>query len=754
VAQDQRVEFLFAAQVSGNEQLQKLITSVDSLRKETEQLKSANTGLTSSTDAVIRNGVRYNNAIDAQSKSLRQARQGTQQLGMQINDFATSVSTGASPVQAFNQQIGQVGIAMSQMGGAAGKVGAFLAGPWGAALVIGTMAVSALWAMMNQAPEVNEKFAAALERSRDALFEYQITLAKTREEVLALYETKLAGLQFEFQRSATEAGKFGRKMQESQNVLDNWRTQPLLKVGKAMYVNSVSTGKYNEATTKTLEINTEMIRLQNTLAQMRKRHAKEDSAESAKALRAAESAASKLQAKGDAELNQANQIAEKIRDLALVYGATGKEAGTTAKKLDDFNDMVKKLGTLNGGPAILKELGGSIELVRKGIEDDGAKKALSDLNQEMDNLVKKDLSPFEQRVSSLMEKLSAAGGLDKLDPANKEKFKVSYTAAANVDFDTALESQRDLLNKALGVDDAFQMQVVSLEQIIERMVALGIPTDAMVAKLKEFQALNEDTKMAERNRELQDSFEAIGTAVSNSFKGMITGAMSFSSAMKGIISSVIDELIRLYVVQQIVGVVKNALGSIGLPVPTIPGKAIGGSVGKNTPYMVGEQGPELFIPGGSGTIIPNRNLSSSVENIIADVSKAMGEMFNFDRSQGDGENGISFNIPTPTMPSFDLTGKAIGGSVGKNTPYMVGEQGPELFIPGGSGTIIPNRNLSSSGGGSSFNITVDARGSNDPAAVRAQVQQGILEAAPAIIAAAESRTVAGLRRPRLGGVMQ
>lgn len=665
MAQDQRVEFLFAAQVSGQEQLQKLISSVDSLRKETEQLKGSNAGLASSTDAVIRNGKRYNNAMDAQSKALRNARMGTQQLGMQINDFATSVSTGASPVQAFNQQIGQVGIAMSMMGGVAGKVGAFLAGPWGAALVIGTMAVSALWNMMDQAPEVNEKFAASLERSRDALFEYQITLAKTREKVLELYETKLAGLQLEFQESATEVGKFGRKMQESQNVLDNWRTQPLVKVGVAMYQNATATSKYNDATEKTFDLNAKMIRVQDTLAKMRQLHAKEDSAASAKALRAAESAANKLQAKGEGELNQANKIAEKIRDLALVYGATSKEVGTTAKKLDDFNDMVKQLGTLNGGPAILKELGGSIELIRKGIEDDGAKKALSDLNQEMDNLLKKDSSPFEQRISSLMEKLSAAGGLDKLDPVNKEKFQVSVTSAANVDFDAAIEAQGDLLNSALGVDDAFQMQVASLEQIIERMTALGIPTDAMVAKLQKFKALNQDTKMAEKNKELKASFEAVGTAIVNSFKGMLTGAMSFKSAMKGIIGAVIDELFRLYVVKQIVGIVTSA---IGLPAPV--GKAIGGSVGKNRPYMVGEQGPELFIPGGSGTIIPNRNLSS-------------------------------------------------GG-----------------------------------GGGSPINISVDARGSNDPAAVRAQVQQGILEAAPAIIAAAESRTIAGLRRPRLGGAMQ
>jgi hypothetical protein len=100
--------------------MQKLIASVDSLRAETEKLKSANAGLASSTETVIRNGTRYNNMADAQSKELRRQRQGTQQLGMQFNDLATSISTGASPIQAFNQQLGQIGFAMSEMGGKAG----------------------------------------------------------------------------------------------------------------------------------------------------------------------------------------------------------------------------------------------------------------------------------------------------------------------------------------------------------------------------------------------------------------------------------------------------------------------------------------------------------------------------------------------------------------------------------------------------------------------------------------------------------
>jgi hypothetical protein len=141
VAQE-RVEFLFAAQVEGQQQMQKLIASVDSLRAETEKLKGANAGLASSTETVIRNGTRYNNAMDAQAKQLRNARQGSQQLGMQMNDLATSFSTGASLSQALNQQLGQVGYALSMMGGRLGAVGTFLAGPWGAAITIGIMALS------------------------------------------------------------------------------------------------------------------------------------------------------------------------------------------------------------------------------------------------------------------------------------------------------------------------------------------------------------------------------------------------------------------------------------------------------------------------------------------------------------------------------------------------------------------------------------------------------------------------------------
>jgi hypothetical protein len=57
--------------------------------------------------------------------------------------------------------------------------------------------------------------------------------------------------------------------------------------------------------------------------------------------------------------------------------------------------------------------------------------------------------------------------------------------------------------------------------------------------------------------------------------------------------------------------------------------------------------------------------------------------------------------------AFEATfggGKAAGGPVSSGTSYVVGERGPELFVPNTAGTIIPN---GGSGGGSTINLTVN-----------------------------------------------
>ena len=91
-----------------------------------------------------------------------------------------------------------------------------------------------------------------------------------------------------------------------------------------------------------------------------------------------------------------------------------------------------------------------------------------------------------------------------------------------------------------------------------------------------------------------------------------------------------------------------------------------------------------------------------IENIIKGMIKA--EL----QRQATQVFSMGFNLlKTAIMgPSYDIpifSAHAAGGVAGANTPTMVGENGPELFIPRSSGAVIPNNQLSAMGGGQTIN---------------------------------------------------
>lgn len=75
---------------------------------------------------------------------------------------------------------------------------------------------------------------------------------------------------------------------------------------------------------------------------------------------------------------------------------------------------------------------------------------------------------------------------------------------------------------------------------------------------------------------------------------------------------------------------------------------------------------------------------------------------------GGGGGGI-------IIGSQGVRARASGGPVMAGSPYLVGEQGPELFVPGRNGTIVPN-----GAGGGAVSITVN--GALDPVGVAQQIK--------------------------------
>lgn len=76
-----------------------------------------------------------------------------------------------------------------------------------------------------------------------------------------------------------------------------------------------------------------------------------------------------------------------------------------------------------------------------------------------------------------------------------------------------------------------------------------------------------------------------------------------------------------------------------------------------------------------------------------------------------------------------LVPRAEGGPVGPGTAYLVGEQGPEVFVPKQPGVIVPNDAISGGGspvgtGGSTFVVNISA-GIGDPRAIGREVVEAI-----------------------------
>lgn len=89
-------------------------------------------------------------ANDNQRAMARHA-QGMRSAGQQVADVAVMIQGGVDPGRAFATQITQIGYALSDMQGRAGKVGAFLTGPYGIALSVAAGFAAPLVSSMFQA---------------------------------------------------------------------------------------------------------------------------------------------------------------------------------------------------------------------------------------------------------------------------------------------------------------------------------------------------------------------------------------------------------------------------------------------------------------------------------------------------------------------------------------------------------------------------------------------------------------------------
>ena len=111
-------------------------------------------------------------------------------------------------------------------------------------------------------------------------------------------------------------------------------------------------------------------------------------------------------------------------------------------------------------------------------------------------------------------------------------------------------------------------------------------------------------------------------------------------------------------------------------------------------------------------VIARKGVELAIEKLITAEKRKQWEYIN-NRNAQTGSMGSSLGSSLLNFGISKLFGFASGGAVSKGNPVVVGERGPELFVPNQTGQITQNARGTGGGGSTNvnFNITtLDARG--------------------------------------------
>lgn len=241
------------------------------------------------------------------------------------------------------------------------------------------------------------------------------------------------------------------------------------------------------------------------------------------------------------------------------------------------------------------------------------------------------------RRAAVLNPFLGATGLDpQVDPeaAAKAAEKAAREAQRVAD---ALERESDsvrafLQDYAREREQSFQAEVEQSTRRIESLrESVRTPRERALAELAEFDRLAADSEEYGRKavevfnelegtvgeldstgQKLQTTFADLGATFSSAFEEAVIGGEKFSDVLAGLGQDIARLLLRQTVTDPISNFFSESFGKGGGGFSGIFDsllkfggfRAAGGPVAAGRAYVVGENGPELMIPGTAGTVVP------------------------------------------------------------------------------------------------------------------------------------------------------
>ena len=384
---------------------------------------------------------------------------------------------------------------------------------------------------------------------------------------------------------------------------------------------------------------------------------------------------------GAALVNTLSQGSDGLKEMlgeAKVLGLT--MSGSAAKGVEDTVDSLTKLQSLFKGvtdqtvaafaPAIKVMVERFTGFLQRSIEAKGGIEAFArSLAIDLLNGVKTALIAFESLANGFIKVYTSSiklknelkdtfnvglqdskeyrADLDKLDDKiEKIKNATGMSVQAQLQAtDLLMARRKEILKLYQQAQDAEEAETVKpvdwVSGVIEQI-------DGAITSLKEFEAVAVELPAAivpalndielgfkswsdsipDMTTNIQSLTKQGLDGLTDSLAAGITGAANFADAMKSMAKSVVDSLIKMliqkYIVDAAFGFITSSFGTGGTgstgsgmtsgggsgiqPFNPRGFAAIGGPVQSGSPYVVGERGPEMFVPNQSGSIIPNNKM--------------------------------------------------------------------------------------------------------------------------------------------------
>ena len=256
-------------------------------------------------------------------------------------------------------------------------------------------------------------------------------------------------------------------------------------------------------------------------------------------------------------------------------------------------------------------------------------KALLRINADIQKIEFEKLTPQER--SAKLTELAYDKTIAMRDTQQQlYKLDLDRDKQAEAALETLFQEGQLLQAKLQGKEQEYQKELL-INQILKDNPTLI--RSQVEAQISQNDVLKAQIKSAEELKGLySDIGMTIKSGVIDAIQGAIDGTKSLQQAATDVLGKLADKLLDLAVNMALFGVGSGTgsggglLGGFFKPSPTP--KAKGGSVSGGTPYLVGERGPELFMPGRSGGIAPAGSFGGGtnvVVNVDATGSNVQGD---------------------------------------------------------------------------------------------------------------------------------